>query len=98
MNQDKKQTIKQQISNENFKILQVTDIHYDPLYEPNGNADCNEPTCCRMGQNKTSENKKLAGYWGDFNNCDSPWHAVIDALDQMKSQKSVKTFILFFNI
>ncbi|XP_023942444.2 sphingomyelin phosphodiesterase 1 [Bicyclus anynana] len=31
-------------------IALITDAHLDPLYEPNGVADCNEPTCCRKGQ------------------------------------------------
>ncbi|XP_039749910.1 sphingomyelin phosphodiesterase 1-like [Pararge aegeria] len=31
-------------------IALITDVHIDPLYEPNGVADCDEPTCCRKGQ------------------------------------------------
>lgn len=78
--------------NEMMKILQITDIHYDPNYEVNGNAGCAEPTCCRMGQNSTNKNGKLAKYWGDYNFCDAPWHAVVDALDHMKTAHSVFPF------
>lgn len=28
----------------------MTDFHIDPLYEAYGHADCDEPTCCRIGQ------------------------------------------------
>ncbi|XP_034941151.1 sphingomyelin phosphodiesterase-like [Chelonus insularis] len=78
-----------------IKILQITDIHYDPLYEPNGNAGCKEPTCCRQGQNNTRRITKLAGFWGDFNNCDSPWHAVVDALDHLKNYQSDIDYVYF---
>ncbi|XP_012143489.2 sphingomyelin phosphodiesterase 1 isoform X1 [Megachile rotundata] len=67
---------------EKMKIVQITDIHYDPLYEPNGNANCKEPVCCRKGQNTTGTTS-LAGYWGDYQSCDTPFHAVIDALTQI---------------
>ncbi|XP_011303541.1 sphingomyelin phosphodiesterase [Fopius arisanus] len=82
-------------STESIKILQITDIHYDPLYEPGGNANCDEPTCCRRGQNKTGGNDKSAGFWGDFNNCDVPWHAVLDALDEMKTRHGDADLIYF---
>ncbi|XP_043471211.1 sphingomyelin phosphodiesterase 1-like [Leptopilina heterotoma] len=81
--------------NEMMKILQITDIHYDPNYEVNGNAGCAEPTCCRMGQNSTNKRGKLAKYWGDYNFCDAPWHAVVDALDHMKNTHSDVDYIYF---
>ena len=77
-------------SDQTVKVVQITDIHYDPSYEVNGNADCSEPTCCRVGQNSTNKNGKLAGYWGDYNNCDVPWHAFVDALNQVKKAHGVK--------
>lgn len=30
-----------------FKILQITDTHYDPHYEEGSIANCQEPLCCR---------------------------------------------------
>jgi hypothetical protein len=33
-----------------LKVAIITDAHIDPLYEPYGVADCDEPTCCRVGQ------------------------------------------------
>lgn len=81
--------------NETMKILQITDIHYDPSYEVNGNANCKEPICCRLGQNSGDNNGKPAGYWGDYNNCDAPWHAVVDALDQIKNTHKDLEYIYF---
>lgn len=75
-------------TNEQVKILQITDFHYDPLYEPNGNPNCGEPLCCRRNQNKTDANS-LAGFWGDYESCDTPWHSIIDALTHIKDTHQV---------
>ncbi|XP_033225368.1 sphingomyelin phosphodiesterase 1-like [Belonocnema kinseyi] len=82
-------------SDKTKKIVQITDIHYDPNYEVNGNAGCSEPTCCRASQNSTNKNGKLAGYWGDYNNCDTPWHAFVDALNQVKKAHGDAEHIYF---
>lgn len=82
-------TITEKENNETINIVQITDIHYDPKYEPDGNANCGEPACCRKGQNNTNTSDKLAGFWGDYNNCDTPWHAVIDALSHIKDTHNV---------
>ena len=92
--------IKPEESNETINILQITDIHYDPNYEPYGNAYCNEPICCRKGQNDTNTSDKVAGYWGDYHYCDSPWHAIIDVLDHVIAEHQVRkslhiTILLF---
>lgn len=76
-------------SEEIINILQITDIHYDPNYEPYGNAYCDEPVCCRRGQNDTNTSNEVAGYWGDYNQCDSPWHAVVDVLEQIRDTHEV---------
>jgi len=88
-------------SDDIINIVQITDIHYDPNYESYGNSDCGEPTCCRRGQNNTNVSGKLAGYWGDYNSCDSPWHAVVDALDHIKATHEVsktEKFIILIKI
>lgn len=77
-------------SKETLNIVQITDIHYDPDYEPYGNSFCGEPTCCRRGQNKTNISGKVAGFWGDYNLCDSPWHTIVDLLDQIRTQHQVR--------
>ncbi|KAI4503369.1 hypothetical protein M0802_001591 [Mischocyttarus mexicanus] len=82
-------------SDETLKIIQITDIHYDPKYEPNGNPLCKEPTCCRKGQNITNCSNKLAGFWGDYNDCDTPWHSVVNALAHIKSTHRNIDYVYF---
>ncbi|XP_043498948.1 sphingomyelin phosphodiesterase-like [Polistes fuscatus] len=82
-------------SNETIRIIQITDIHYDPKYEPNGNPLCKEPTCCRKGQNITNSSNKLAGFWGDYNDCDTPWHSVVNALAHIKDTHQNINYVYF---
>lgn len=72
-------------------IIQITDIHYDPMYMPNGNAKCGEPMCCRCTQGKPGNPDIAAGYWGDYRSCDIPWQAVQNTLHQIKGNHEVKT-------
>lgn len=30
-----------------YRVLHLTDFHYDPKYKAGSNAQCEEPTCCR---------------------------------------------------
>ncbi|XP_046742725.1 sphingomyelin phosphodiesterase-like [Diprion similis] len=80
---------------ETFRIVQISDPHYDPVYEAYGNAYCDEPTCCRVGQNDTNTSGAVAGYWGDYNDCDSPWYAITDTLDQIKRQEQEIEYVYF---
>ncbi|XP_032682117.1 sphingomyelin phosphodiesterase 1-like [Odontomachus brunneus] len=82
-------------NNETINIVQITDLHYDPKYEPYGNSECGEPACCRKGQNDTNASGKLAGFWGDYNYCDTPWHAVIDALYHIKETHKDISYVYF---
>lgn len=40
-------------------IAVLSDLHVDPFYEPFGIADCDEPICCRKGQNQRSKEKSF---------------------------------------
>ncbi|XP_039305802.1 sphingomyelin phosphodiesterase 1 [Solenopsis invicta] len=82
-------------SDEILNIVQITDIHYDPKYEPYGNSQCGKPACCRKGQNVTNTSGQVAGYWGDYNFCDSPWHAVVDVLDHIRTQHQNISYLYF---
>jgi hypothetical protein len=74
-------------------IIQITDIHYDPMYMPNGNAKCGEPMCCRRSQGKPENPDIAAGYWGDYRSCDIPWQAVQNTLHQIKGSHEVNIAI-----
>ncbi|KAJ4436564.1 hypothetical protein ANN_16597 [Periplaneta americana] len=65
-------------------IIQLTDIHHDPIYLTDGNAVCGEPMCCRSVQGNPGNPDAAAGFWGDYRECDTPWHAFEDTLQQIK--------------
>lgn len=70
----------------NYTILHITDIHLDPFYEAGGNAVCGRGACCRKNQGKPSNESSAAGKWGDYRDCDTPWEAVVDLVQQIKRQ------------
>ncbi|KAB0799319.1 hypothetical protein PPYR_07199 [Photinus pyralis] len=77
-----------------YKILQLTDMHYDPDYKIGSNAVCVEPLCCQVhSPGLRSEDK--AGYWGDYRGCDLPWHSVVDVLDHVVDQHGDVDLIYF---
>uniref|UniRef100_A0A034VBP4 Sphingomyelin phosphodiesterase n=1 Tax=Bactrocera dorsalis TaxID=27457 RepID=A0A034VBP4_BACDO len=72
-------------SDADLKIVQLTDIHYDPEYEPGSLADCPEPMCCqRSSAASTIETSKQAGYWGDYRDCDTPLHLIENTFEHIR--------------
>ena len=71
-----------------FTILQLSDVHYDPDYTPNGNAVCGEPLCCQSDQGEPASPEETCGYWTDYRAADSPWHLVEETVRQAKRQVS----------
>ncbi|EDS37466.1 sphingomyelin phosphodiesterase [Culex quinquefasciatus] len=65
-----------------IKIIHLTDLHYDPHYRTGYNAVCGEPCCCREEQGIPENPAEGAGEWGDYRDCDSPWKAVEDAVQE----------------
>jgi sphingomyelin phosphodiesterase len=65
-----------------MKVLQFTDIHIDPNYLPGGNAVCDDLNCCRFDQGEPANASAAAGYWGDYRDCDTPYHAFENMLQQ----------------
>ena len=52
-----------------LKMLQMTDIHYDPLYIENGAVYCDESLCCHEPASNYSRVK--SGKFGSLINCDT---------------------------
>ncbi|KAN0022112.1 hypothetical protein ACTFIU_004280 [Dictyostelium citrinum] len=48
-----------------MKILHISDIHVDPVYQTGMNADCGEPLCCRA-PNGPGVGANAAGEWGHY--------------------------------
>lgn len=75
-----------------FRILHITDIHFDELYEIGSLADCGMPCCCGNNQGKPSNPADGAGAWGDYRSCDTPWHAVLDLMNRTSQDVSIPRF------
>jgi hypothetical protein len=71
-------------------IIQLSDIHHEPDYLPDGNAVCNAPMCCRSDQGPPANPSAAAGYWGDYRDCDTPWNAFNDTVQQIKRTHQVR--------
>ncbi|KAK4883571.1 hypothetical protein RN001_006890 [Aquatica leii] len=68
------------------KILQLSDVHYDAFYKPGSNANCGESLCCESDSGEPKSDDEAAGYWGDYHECDIPWHTIENALTEMKQR------------
>lgn len=67
----------------NFKVLHITDTHYDPLYAEGANAVCKELLCCRDKSQIVLKNSDGAGKWGDYRNCDPPKATIDNMFDHI---------------
>lgn len=76
-----------------LKILHLTDIHHDPMYVPGSLAECDEPMCCQRHSDVAQGTSKAAGYWGDYRECDLPWHTFDNALEHIKSNNQKIDYI-----
>ncbi|KAF5270385.1 hypothetical protein FQR65_LT05573 [Abscondita terminalis] len=68
------------------KILQLTDVHYDPLYKPGSNANCGESVCCETVNGIPRSIDDAAGYWGDYHVCDMPWHSIQNVMEDIRNK------------
>jgi hypothetical protein len=68
-----------------LRILQITDIHFDPYFSPGSKTDCGEPVCCRSNNGPASTPSSMAGMWGDYMECDTPYFTVENSLQRIHS-------------
>ena len=80
-----------------LKVLQITDIHYDPKYKEGALADCKEPLCCRdkprVSKFRKLSNSSLAGKYGDYRHCDTPMITIDSMIDHIKKEHKVGNLI-----
>ncbi|KAL4435127.1 hypothetical protein ABPG74_003620 [Tetrahymena malaccensis] len=63
--------------NNTFKIIHMTDLHFDWDYQIGSYAQCQQPTCCRQESTPSQGNKSMtAGYWGSIAPCDLPYRTI----------------------
>ena len=72
-----------------FKVLHVSDTHYDPYYQEGTNADCKEPLCCRLTNGPAPNAAAAAGRWGDYRKCDTPKRTVDNMLTHISTTHPV---------
>ncbi|XP_049272499.1 sphingomyelin phosphodiesterase [Rhipicephalus sanguineus] len=69
-----------------FRVLQLSDTHYDPEYIEGSLAACDEPLCCRPASGEVQNDTDRAGRWGDLRNCDLPFRTLDNMLVHIGSQ------------
>lgn len=78
-----------------FKVLHLSDTHYDPYYAEGANADCNEPLCCRLTHGRPNTPQNAAGKWGDYRKCDTPKRTIDHMLDHISETHTVRKLIRY---
>ena len=64
-----------------YKVVHLTDIHFNWHYTPGTEADCDAPECCVPWNGPAKSNKSAAGTWGTLRyNCDIPRATVEQAM------------------
>ncbi|KAL0268955.1 UNVERIFIED_CONTAM: hypothetical protein PYX00_010720 [Menopon gallinae] len=69
----------------NFKVLHLSDTHFDPYYLEGSNADCSEPLCCRLTNGPAANREAAAGRWGDYRKCDTPQRTIDHMLQHISA-------------
>lgn len=64
------------------KILHLSDLHVDLLYEEGSATVCDHPYCCRNAFGVAGPGVPAAGHWGSLAYCDIPLHTLEDLLSQ----------------
>lgn len=75
-----------EVAASDFKVVQITDIHFDPYFSPGTRTDCGEPVCCRNVNGPARTLASMAGIWGDYTDCDTPYFTVDSALKRVTSE------------
>ncbi|XP_043467643.1 sphingomyelin phosphodiesterase isoform X2 [Leptopilina heterotoma] len=78
-----------------FKVLHISDTHYDPYYMEGSNAECNEPLCCRYTNGRPLTASAAAGRWGDYRKCDTPKRTVDHMLNHIATTHTDIDYILW---
>ncbi|KAH7728277.1 Protein ASM-1 [Aphelenchoides avenae] len=75
-----------------FRVLQISDIHFDAGYVPGSESSCSMPVCCtgRPGP----EVQQPAGYWGTIAACDIPYWTIENMLAHINRTEQITYVIL----
>ena len=84
--EDAKKMSNQDAQSKYFKVLQLTDIHFDPYFAPGSRNDCGEPVCCRVVNGPSDSNSHMASMWGHYTDCDTPFFTVQNSLQRISKE------------
>ena len=57
-----------------FKVIQLSDLHFDFSYQNGSEAHCGKPICCQGAADPHA--RVSAGYWGTLASCDVPLRTI----------------------
>jgi sphingomyelin phosphodiesterase len=86
-----------------FRVLQLSDLHFDIFYQPGAEAICLDPICCQADStNMHQKNPKTrnhiikpAGYWGTIGKCDIPYWTIENMLKHInQTEKNIDYIML----
>ncbi|MFH4982743.1 hypothetical protein AB6A40_009452 [Gnathostoma spinigerum] len=80
--------------NATFRVLQISDIHFDMLYKPGSVANCHQPLCCQEQSTLNGSHKIEAGYWGTLGACDVPYWTVISMMEHINKTQKVDYILI----
>jgi sphingomyelin phosphodiesterase len=72
-------------SNKTYKVLHITDLHTDFIYEEGSWGACGDFVCCRNYNGKSPTKQEAAGRWGFVGHCDLPIITVYNFLEHIKN-------------
>lgn len=78
-----------------FKVLHLSDTHFDPYYLEGSEADCSEPLCCRLTNGHPRVPQGAAGRWGDYRKCDTPKRTIDHMLQHISTTHLDIDYILW---
>ncbi|KAK2702980.1 hypothetical protein QYM36_018436 [Artemia franciscana] len=78
-----------------LKVLHISDFHWDPEYLSGSNAVCGDPLCCRASSGEPADESAVAGYWGDYRDCDLPLWTLRNSLEHVGATHPDIDFIVW---
>lgn len=80
-----------------FKVLHLSDTHYDPEYQEGSVANCQEPLCCRNFSSFPMKNESVvtAGRYGSYLKCDTPKLLIDNMLEHISTKHNDIDYIIW---
>lgn len=75
-----------------FKILQISDVHYDPLYTEGKSLDCEAPICCQPEQDNAKNSSDYCSKWSNYLNADTPKRTLEAVFEKASTYVSISVY------